>query len=258
MRTHVALLPSFLLLSVAAAGCSFELGQKTDGENGNLRFAYSGDGCLFGCGLDRTALQGSMVSVSVEGGDANVRPTARVSDASIARVSRQTETCSCRSETNGKSSSRGIEPNASCAKGETKSCSVGLEIETSGSGDAKLEIGDPSGKVIDRVTVRVRPAARIEIDVKQGATKKGDVYEVQDGFKVKLGSKVYDADGAETFFTKHGVSHEYADRSIIKPDSAVLIGSTDVEDMIADGTGETTVTVHAEGADKVVRFRVVP
>jgi hypothetical protein len=258
MRTHQALLASFLLISLSTAGCSFKLGDKTDGEKGNLRFAYAGDGCIFGCGLDRTALQGSRVSVSVEGGDAKVRPTARIDDATVAHVSEQKESCSCTSQSNGKSSSQSVEPNASCASGETKSCTMSIEVETSGSGDAKLEITDPSGKTIDRVTLRVRPAARIEVEMKEGATRKGDVYEAKEGFKVKLRSKVYDADGAEAFFTKHGVSHEYADRNVMKPDSAVLIGSTDVEDMLASGTGETTVKVHAIGAEKVVRFRVVP
>ena len=40
---------------------------------------------------------------------------------------------------------------------------------------------------------------------------------------------------------------------------AVIIGSTDVEDMIAgNAPGDTTVTVKATGATKVVRFHIVP
>jgi hypothetical protein len=261
MRSHVLPLSSFVLfavVAVAAAGCSASLGDKTDGENGNLRFSYNGRGCLFGCGLDRSALQGSMVTITSEGGDPDVRPTARIVDPAVARVSSQRESCSCTSQSKSSSHSRSVDPGDTCTSTEKKACSLSLDIETTQAGDPKLEIVDGAGSLIDRVTLHVRPAARIDVTVQQGATLVGGVYEVKKGFKVKLESRVFDVDGGEAVFARHGMSFDYADKSIVQPDSAVLVGSTEVEDMIAPGAGDTTVTVKAPGAQKIVRLRVRP
>lgn len=252
------LLASFAVVSLSSAACSLELGDDTEGDEGAMHFSYGGDGCFFGCGLDRSALQGSMVTVSSKGGDPDVRATARIVGETMARISSQRESCWCSSRSTNESESRSIEPTATCASSETKECNLSLEVETSQPGDPKLEVVDPSGGLIDRVTLHIRPAARIEADVNEGGTKNGDVYEVKRGFKVKVQSRVYDADDDEMIFVRHGVSFDYGDKAILKPDGEVLFGATDVEDMIATGTGETSVRVFAPGAEKVVRFRVVP
>jgi hypothetical protein len=257
LRSSFLPLASFAFVAVATAACS-PLGESTDGDNGTLRFEYTGGNCLFGCGLDRSALEGSLVSISARGGDGDVRKRARLVGADVGSISEQRESCSCQSTSGSSSRSRGVEPAERCTSNETKSCSLNIDLETAQSGEAKLEITEPSGKVVDRVTIHVRPAARIDVDVKQGATERGGVYEVKNGFKVKVRSTVFDAEGGEAVFTRHGVSHDYGNKSILKPDSSVLVGSTDVEDMIASGLGETTVTVRAEGAEKLIRFRVVP
>ncbi len=64
------------------------------------------------------------------------------------------------------------------------------------------------------------------------------------------------ADGNEELFTKHGISHDYGDTSVVAPDPAIIIGSTDIEDMIAVSPGDTTVKVYAPGAERVVRIHV--
>lgn len=251
-------LSSLVVLALSAAACSLGLGDSTEGDDGKMRFEYIGSDCPFGCGLDRSALQGSLVTVVVRGGDGEVRKKARLDNGAIGAISAQRESCSCETRTGDTLKSRSGEPASPCASGETKSCSLSIDIETAQPGESKLEVTDLGGNVIDRVTVEVRPAARIDVDVREGATDVGGVHEVKRGFKVKVRSEVYDADGNEVFFTRHGVSHEYADKNILRPDTAVILGSTDVEDMIATGLGETTVKVRAEGAEKLVRFRVVP
>lgn len=258
MRLSSALLTSFVLVSLSTAACSFKLGDKTDGEKGTMTFAYDGPGCFFGCGLDRSALQGSQVSVSAKGGDADVAQTARIAESSIARVSDQHEACSCDSSSGSQSNSRSIEPSARCSSGETKSCNLSVDIETTAEGDAHLEIVDPKGALIDRVTVHVRPAARIDVSVNGVAINDGQLTTVRNGDKVKLESHAFDANGDEALFTKHGISHDYGDTTILAPDDAVLIGTTNVEDMIAREPGDTTVKVHAPGAEQLVRFHVVP
>lgn len=258
MRLHSALLSSFVLLSLSTAACNFKLGDKTEGDKGTMTFAYDGPGCLFGCGLDRSALQGSQVSLTAKGGDANVRQTARIAESSIARVSDQHESCSCDSSSGNQSKSNSIEPSAKCASGETKSCNLAVDLETGDQGDAHLEIVDPTGALIDRVTVHVRPAARIDVKVNGSAVKEGEVVTLRNFDKVGLESHAFDANGDEALFTKHGISHDYGDTTILAPDDAVLFGSTNTEDMIAKEPGDTTVKVYAPGASQLVRFHIVP
>lgn len=256
MRLPSLVLPSFVLLLLSTVGCSIKLGDKTEGEKGAMTFAYDGRGCLFGCGLDRSALQGAQISVNVSGGNPNVRPTARIAAETIARVSNQTESCSCGSTRGSTTTSHSVEPSATCASGETKTCTLSVEIETAGAGDADLEVVDPKGGLIDRVAIHVRPAARLDITVAGMAVKDGEPTTVRSGEKVKLETHAFDADGSEELFTKHGISHDYGDTTIIAPDSSVILGSTEVEDMIALSPGDTSVKVYAPGNERVVRIHV--
>ncbi len=257
MRLHSALLSCLVLVTISTAACSVKLGDQTAGEKGNLTFAYEGPRCFLGCGLDRSALQGSLVTVNASGGDPTVRAAARIAESSIAHVSEQTESCTCSVSQGNQTSGHSVPPSSACAAGETKTCTLAVDIETTDQGDARLEVVDPKGAVIDSVVVHVRPAARIDITV-SGATKSGDVYETHTGTKVKLESHAFGADGAEVLFKQHGISHDYGDMSIMASDPTVLIGTTDVEDMIAKAAGNTTVKVHAPGAEQLVRFHVVP
>ena len=222
-----------------------------------MTFAYDGPSCLFGCGLDRSALQGSQVSVTAKGGDPNVAQTARIAESSIATVSDQHESCSCDSKTGSSSNSRTIEPSATCSSGETKSCNLSVDIETSAAGDARLEVVDPKGTVIDSVVVHVRPAARIDISVNGTAFADGDVTTARVADKIGLEAVPFDANGDRALFTKHGISHDYGDTTIVGPDDSVLFGTTNTEDMVAIQPGDTTVKVHAPGAERLVRFHVV-
>ena len=252
---------SFVLLALSlglgTAACSVNLGDKTQGDKGTMSFSYDGPGCAFGCGLERSALQGSLVTVNATGGDANVAQTARISETSIARVSQQHESCTCDTSSGNTSTSTSVDPGATCASGATKSCSLSADIETSAEGDAHLEVVDASGALIDSVTVHVRPAARIDVTVGATAVKDASPITARVGDKVKLETHAFDANGDETIFTKHGISHDYGDATVLGPDDSVLIGSTNVEDMIAKAPGDTTVSVHAPGAEQLVRFHVV-
>lgn len=246
------------LLALSTAACSIKIGDKTEGEKGAMSFAYDGPSCFFGCGLDRSALQGAEVSITAKGGDPEVSQTVRVAESTIARVSSQSETCSCDSSSGGSSTSRSIETSAKCSSGETKSCSLSVGLETLAAGDARLEVMDFRGTVIDSVVVHVRPAARIDISVNGKAFADGDVTTARVGDKLGLEAVPFDASGDRALFTKHGISHDYGDTTIVGPDDAVLFGSTNTEDMVARQPGDTTVKVHAPGAERLVRFHVVP
>jgi hypothetical protein len=84
---------------------------------------------------------------------------------------------------------------------------------------------DSAGKVLDSVTLRVRPAARIDA-VPSGGTDVSGAHQVKRYSRVAIESRVYDAAGAELVFAKHGLSFDYADKSILRPDPTAILGST--------------------------------
>ena len=258
MRLHSALLSSFVLLSLSTAACSVKLGDKTEGEKGAMTFAYDGPGCFFGCGLDRSALQGSLVTVTAKGGDAERRPDgshrgvvnrAGVGAARRARATRAAATRASRTASSRAPSAHPARPSGAASRSTSR---------RTDQGDAHLGIVDPKGALVDRVTVRVRPAARIDVKVNGIAVEEGEVSTLRNGDKVGLESHAFGANGDEAIFTEHGISHDYGDTTILRRDDSVLFGSTNVEDITIDvEPGDTTVTVGAPGAGRMVRFHVV-
>ena len=86
MRPYaLACLLALASFTLVAGACNFKLGDDTEGEMGNLRFAYSGPGCFFGCSLDKKAMQGAKVSVTVIG-DTTGGLTGSIEDDGAARV----------------------------------------------------------------------------------------------------------------------------------------------------------------------------
>ncbi len=257
LRSISSRLFAVALLAAPVAGCDFSLTDDTAGEKGVVRFQYSSSSCLLGCGLDRSALQGSMVTVRAKGtAIAQKKPTASLSNAAIGKIANAaTSSCSCEAE----GSSRSVEPDGTCGDNATKECTLDVDIETTGEGDTKLELKDASGALLDAITVKVRPASRIESTVRAAdvdVAPKDGVHVVKLGQKVELRSKVFVADGSEAIFTEHGVSHDYADTTILQRDTKVIVGATDIEYVATGRAGETTITTKATGASSTVRFRV--
>ena len=112
MRSASSLLAfGSLLVATFTTGCFYDppsepirlFGDDSPGQLGKARFEFSSSNCELGCGLDRTALQGSMVTVIVNGGDANRRPSARLASPELGKIAQQKEDCSC---ANGSRASR--------------------------------------------------------------------------------------------------------------------------------------------------------
>lgn len=217
----------------------FALGDRSNGDLGKLRFEVSSSDCLLGCALDKPALQGSLVTVIASNIARDARLTARLAGGGRSAIVDQRESCT----------SSGDRP-----------CSIAVDIEVDDAGDPKLELVDGKTDVEDRITIPVRPGARIETSVTANDRKlvaEGDgIYRVRAGESIRLRSRVFTVDGAETMFTKHGVTHEYGNSKVVRSSGAELLGSTNVEDMIAVDAGEASVLVNAVGAQSVVRFRV--
>src|SRR4029078_5762885 len=124
------------------------------------------------------------MGISIDGGDPEHRRHARIATASqgIASVTSDEHSCRCNKDGAESSSSRGADNGKTCASDETLSCTMDVDFQTTSAGDAKLEIIDEQGTVIDRFVVRVRPALRIEVIVsaakEEVALGKDGVYEV--------------------------------------------------------------------------------
>ena len=227
------------------AGCSIdvstpdvEIGDQSRGDLGKLRFEISSSDCLLGCALDKPALQGSLVTVIASNVAPDAHAKARLVGGGRSSIVDQRESCS-----------------------DERTCSLSVDIEVDDASDPKLEIVT-GNEVEDRVTVRVRSAARIETSVTAGdrpLTPEGDgIYRVRPGEHIRLRSRVFTVDGTETVFTKHGVTHEYGNTKVVRSAGEAILGSTNVEDMIAVDAGEATVLVNAVGAQSFARFRVGP
>ncbi|MBL8610859.1 MAG: hypothetical protein JNL38_26190 [Myxococcales bacterium] len=258
-------LPSWVFASfvaAATAACSLSLGSDSAGENGVMRFEYQSSQCTFGCDLERPALEGSAVSIAAKGGDVDSHFNFVFEPSDLAAVQEQTESCSCSQRDGRSGATGGVE--LTCKAGETKSCTRKVDLQTRRSGDGKLSLRDARGVVVDQIPVKVRAAARIDLRVRAGKDSRellpdaSGAYVVTRGDKVELEAKVFDATGAQVVFTQHGVGHEYSDKTVLAPDTSVLLGATDVEYVSTGKAGEATVTVKARGAEAKAAFRVVP
>lgn len=210
---------------------------RTFGERGVVELSFLSSQCMAGCPLDREALEGGMIAVNLAkrgGGPATVR----LEPPSLGTLNRAEWPC-----------------------GDT-ACNALVEIETAASGEGWLEIVGPDGALVDRAKLRVGRAGALEIAVKVDGRDlsplAGGVFAIAPGStRVQIATTARGAGGDAMVFTKHGLEVSYDDTGVLKRDGkASGSGRTDVEDMIVEGAGDTTVTVRARGAEAPVRFRV--
>jgi hypothetical protein len=249
-------------VAAVVAGCSFRLGSDSSGDKGNFRFEYVSDDCLFGCSLDQATLQGSLVTVGAQSRDPNTRFTARLADGKVGSIASQREECSCDSSSSSSSSSSSVAPGGTCPSGATKSCTIDVDVQTTNAGDTKIEMVDPQGNVNDTITLHVRPAARIDLAVLVDANPitagRDGAYSVHRGTNFGVQSTVYDASGSKLVYTQHGVSHYYADLTVLSPDTHEVFGATDIEAVVTGRAGDTEIVCNAPGAQTTARFHVLP
>lgn len=251
-------LASFTLV---AGACNFKLGDDTEGEMGNLRFSYSGTGCFFGCGLDKKVLQGATVSVSVSG-DSEGGLTGAIEDGSAASISTQTETCTCDSKSGSTSHSRIVQGGVGCESGETKSCSLSIELTADREGFSKLKVLDGKGAVVDQVDITTRMASRLDLSMTAddvAVTPKDGVYTVKSRAQGKIVAKAFDGNGDELFFSRNGFAFTYDDPRLINQGQrdAFLLNSN-ATTFLSLVAGDSTIHVAASNghahADARVHF----
>jgi hypothetical protein len=245
---------SVAAVAAALSGCTAEAKSGTNGQYGNLRFAYSVPGVCEGCGLDREVLTGSSVMVDVHNINANINYQVRSSNPNVAAF---TFTGRCR-----------LTGNAGCFES--------VSVRTVKSGDADLEMYDDwTGTVLDRITVKVRDASSIETTVKETNEKEGfakdiipqpgGVYEVTVNTDVEIVSVARSSDGRELIAEPGIVKGIYADAKILGPSTRTIPSSvaTETSDKpsiteyaTAKTAGATTVSVESVGMRNSLSFRV--
>ena len=232
LSAAAATLLAFTLFGTGCAPATYKTSQiASAGDKGALSFKY--DSCSIDCALEQPALQGAAVTIDVTKGAPNAGLSVRVANPAFATITTQTYACAASDD-----------------------CHLIFELEAMQEGDARLEVVDNSGALVDGIPLHIKAAARIDIDVRGRGAGADGVHEVKQGERIAVASKVFDNDRTELFFSHHGVSQAYANKAIVGPDETAIFGSTDVEDAIANGLGETTLTTRAVGAESVVKFRV--
>lgn len=240
-------------LAAALSGCTAEPKAGTNGQYGNLRFAYSVPGVCQGCGLDREVLTGSSVTVEVHNINANVNYQVRSSNPNVASFA---FTGRCR------------------LTGGMAGCFESVTVRTLRSGDTDLEMYDDwTGTVLDRITVKVRDASSIETTVKEtddeGFAKDivpqpGGVYEVAVNTDVEIVSVARSSDGRELIAEPGIVKGIYADTKILGPTTRTIPTLTTeqsdkpsiTEYATAKTAGMTSVAVESVGMRNSLAFRV--
>jgi hypothetical protein len=262
MRPYAfACLLALASFTLVAGACNFKLGDDTEGEMGNLHFAYSGSGCFFGCALDKKVLQGAKVSIDVDG-DTQGGLTGAVDEDTAATVSTQTETCTCNSGTGSTTHSRIVQNGARCESGESMKCTMIVVLDATREGFSKLKVVDGKGAVVDQVDIAVGRAARLDLAVTAddvAVEPKDGVYTVKKSAVGKLAVKAFDGDGDELFWSRDGVTFTYDGQRVIEStgDSAFTATSESFRPLVE---GDATIDVAAAGNGPVVRarFHVTP
>lgn len=236
-----------LTMSLAALSGCREEPTGTRGQLGNLRFAYSVPGTCEACAIDRELLAGSLVGMDVRNINHKVHYQVRSSAPEIAEFY--------------------FTPR--CRYVGQVDCQESVIVETKKAGDADLVVFDEwTETILDRVTIKVRDAARIETTVKatpspsrDGSTADVDpspdgVFELTVDSDVELVSVARSADGAELLAAGGAIRGIYTNEQIVGP-RPVFVGAAATEYARAKTPGVTTVAVAGSGVRHELAFRVV-
>lgn len=215
MRTR--LLPGLMvtaLVAAASSACSTQLGQSTTGELGRVDFSY-GATCFFGCSMDRPVLVGGSERIDVTGpGDAK-GVTAASTDPAIVEFNLK-RSCSCDRSSGNSGEGMSTDAQGNCPAGFEKTCDNSVDMQALAQGDAKLQLFDAQGQLLDRVVVHVRKAASAQFQQSDNGLSNSqpiDQLVVKSGNTVTLSAKLLDADG-QALIARDAVTWGSQDKSV--------------------------------------------
>ena len=241
-----------LSVALAATGCEKkETVAGQIGELGRVEFTYSRS-CFFGCLVAQPLLAGTRETMRVKGEAANAPGiSVRSDEESVVEVALERQ-CYCeRKDTTGRID---VALDGACDEPWRMTCENTIHVGAQQAGDAKVELLEEGGSVIDRITVYVREAARARFfGTLPGALgeEDGDSFSLEADSRLDLRLELYDEDGLE-LLAPEGVSWRVADPEVATF-NAFLIGAGEEvvagRDIVVEthAAGETTVEIDVPG-----------
>ncbi len=252
MRTRfLAGLAAVALAAAGTSACSMKLGDSTSGDLGRVDFSY-GASCFFGCSLDRPVLVGASERIDLTGpGDAQ-GVTAVSAEPAIAGFNLK-RTCSCEKSSSNSAEGMSTDAQGQCPDGFTKTCDNAVDMQALGAGDAKLELFDPQGQLLDRVTVHVRRASSVQFEQsKNGLQDSQPINQlvVKSGDTVTLSAKLL-ADDGQQLIARHAVSWGSDNTSVAGFPTYTLLTPDSVEGSTHDQSDWVTVKGVQPGSTQI-------
>lgn len=210
----LSLFAAAALLAAGTSACGTQLGESTAGELGRIDFSY-GASCFFGCSMDRPVLVGARERVDVTGAGNAQGVTAASSDPSVVEFNLQ-RSCSCERSSDNSGEGMSTDAQGRCPDEFKKVCTNAVDMHALAKGDAKLELFDAQGQLIDRVGVHVRPARSVRFKQSTNGLQDSrpvDHLVVNSGGTVTLSAELLDADGRQ-LIARHGVTWSSDDAGV--------------------------------------------
>ena len=253
-------------LAAGTSACSTQLGESTSGELGRVDFSY-GASCFFGCSMDRPVLIGADERVDVTGDGDAPGVSAKSTDPGVVTFKLR-RSCACGKSSGSSAEGMSTDAQGNCPASYTKTCDNAVDMQTVAAGDAKLELYDAGGQLIDRVGVHVRPAKSLRFEQQQSGSDQGtpiDQLEVPAGGTATLSAKLFDADG-QPLIARHAVTWTSQDPGVAGFPSYSFFKTSPVDDTATDQSdwisvqgvqpGTTSITVQVSGLVQAVPVTV--
>ena len=271
MRTRLLLLAS-VVVGLGISGCSLgpaiDLGNNTEGKEGELEFTYGPRAffdCLFGCPIDAPMLAGATVGVEVVGGDIDDHFRATTSDGSIAAVKyHESYSCASGSSSSAGETTRDVKSNEACKENEERRVLRIAGVTTKRAGSFDLRILDADGDLVDRVGLVAHDAASVQVFESGSPVPVSSPLTVAPGNSLELAATIVDAKGNALLTDGDGFSWSSADPEVAATTfdfaagvSLVFDGDPTTTTLKGVGFGSTEVTFSTATAQTAIEVNVV-
>lgn len=242
-----------LLLAAGMTGC---FGASSRGEYDNLQFSYtSGDGCLFGCAVDREILKGSSEVIAIKG--TKQLPISHIHLVAPgivdAKLNVGVQCCKQTTDANGTTSScRESNENAACdGPGEEKRYNYTIGVEAKSAGSVKLQVIAKDDSVYDQITVSVRTDAKQSLFINNNSASKRDkTITLVKGHSYKLSPALVDENGTTIQASGYSCQFKLDSSDILHFGQLVNDNKTEVTQSLRGGLDLTTPTLFADALGK--------
>ncbi len=209
------------------AGCfDLDLGDSTEGEEGQVEFAYASfDNCLFGCSVEQPMMLGTVESISVNPKEELGGLRAESSHPDVFSVT-MTESLSCCTHDGSSSTCASVASESECK--DVLEHSYAAEVEAKAQGTAKLVIRTKDGNVLDQVALSIRKPFRFATSCEPDLSSDPELIELSAGTTCNFELKAFDILGTE-LRAQHGFSIVSDAPAVVILESDAWFHTTDPE-----------------------------